>query len=81
MDEHNKPRLLRPSHFGFNNEGNPVDFMKDFMVGFFHRYAKAIQSVHKDAIIFVGIPISILSQYSITPFCPELCISKVISSI
>lgn len=52
FDEKAKPVLLKPNHFKFNKDGNPVDFINDFMQPFFERCSKEIHSIKADLIIF-----------------------------
>ncbi len=51
-DEGDQPRLLRPDHFVQVN-GRAVDFVRDYIRPFIHRFAAEIRSVHLAALLFL----------------------------
>lgn len=55
-DPDGTPRVLRPYHFSQRN-GQPVNFVEDYLKPFFRRYIRAIRSVKRNHMIFLeGVP-------------------------
>jgi hypothetical protein len=52
LDHHDRPRLLRPHHFAYVRRRR-IDFARDYLRPFVHRFVQAIRVVHPTALIFL----------------------------
>jgi hypothetical protein len=52
LDASGVPHLLRPDHFNVVG-GGAVDFARDYYQPFANRFAKAVRSVHPEALVFI----------------------------
>ena len=67
VDGDGNPRLLRPDYFGSKPDGSKIDFMNDYMVPFYKRFATAIRAeMGPDCVIFAEPHINILKGWKET---------------
>jgi hypothetical protein len=52
LDNAGQPVLLQPDYFA-NRKGQPVDFHRDYLIPFAHRYTDMVRSVDESKIIFL----------------------------
>lgn len=49
----NEAKLLQPEHFKYNQDGSPVDFLRDYLRPFNIRYTSGIREIMPESIMFI----------------------------
>lgn len=75
MDEKGNPVLLKPDYFSMVN-GKKINFMEDYFKSFLLKFARAIQSVNPDYMIFVETTV----EHRKLPNWPDVKISNLVNA-